>query len=391
MTVAGGPSPAAGPLAGTRVLDLTAIGPGPFAAMMLADMGAGVVRIDRPAPADPKAHLYIPHRNRRSAVIDIRRPAGADLVLRLVETADVLLEGNRPGVMERLGLGPAECLARNPRLVYGRMTGWGQDGPLAGTAGHDIDYLALTGALAGFARYGEPPVPPMNLVADFGGGGMMLAFGVVCGLVEARSSGAGQVVDAAMVDGVATLLGMVLALRAQGRWSDEPGTNVLDTGAPFYDVYRTSDGRYLAVGALEPPFYARFVEGLGLDPAALPAQFDRRGWPVLRAEFTRTIAARRLDEWTAEFATRDACVAPVLSLDEAIAHPHHRHRGTFVEVAGLVQPAPAPRLGRTPGALRRSPVPPGTDTDEILAEIGVGRDAVRRLRADGVVSGPVPG
>jgi alpha-methylacyl-CoA racemase len=377
-----------GPLTGIKVLEFEAIGPGPFCAMMLADMGADVLRIDR--PADPRAgygreRWYdVMTRGRRSVTLDLKSPGGVEAALRLAERADALVEGLRPGVMERLGLGPDTLLARNPRIVYGRMTGWGQDGPLAQRAGHDIDYIALTGALHAIGRAGEAPVPPLNLVGDFGGGGMLLAFGIACGLLEARGSGRGQVVDAAMVDGASVLATMFHGMAAAGRWSDARGANVLDTGAPWYDTYETRDARHVAVGAIEPQFYAVLLERLGLAGEALPPQNDRAGWPVLRARFAAVFRSRSRDEWVAAFEGSDACFAPVLSFTEARADPHNVARGTFVESGGIAQPAPAPRFSRTPGAIRGAPPERGQDGGAALRDWGFDADAISALSALGV-------
>jgi alpha-methylacyl-CoA racemase len=382
-----------GPLAGTRVLEVAGLGPGPFAAMLLADLGADVVRVDRPDPEGAAAAGAGPHpdlvrRGRRSVAIDLKHTAGRELVLDLVDRSDVLLEGFRPGVMERLGLGPDECLGRNPRLVYGRMTGWGQDGPLAAYAGHDIDYIAVTGALAGIGRAGELPVPPINLVGDLGGGALFLALGVVCALLETARSGRGQVVDAAIVDGTAVLTTFVHGLRRQGLWPGGRGHNLLDSGAPFYDVYACADGELLAVGALEPQFYAELVErsGLATTEATDPStRGDPAGWEDARAEWARLFATRPRAEWVALLAESDACVAPVLGWDEAADHPQLAARGTFVEHDGVVQPAPAPRFGRTPAALGRPAPRPGQDTDYVLAGLGLDAARVAELRAAGVV------
>ena len=359
-----------GPLAGLRVVELAGLGPGPHAAMMLADLGADLVRVDRP-PGDrrlgdsdgPDPML----RGRRRVAADLKDPGGRQSVLRLVEHADVLLEGFRPGVAERLGLGPAECLERNPRLVYARVTGWGQDGPLARRAGHDINYIALTGVLHAVGRAGERPVPPLNLVGDFGGGSMMLVVGVLAALWEAQRSGRGQVVDAAMVDGVAVLAQMIWSLLGQGVWTDEREANLLDGRAPFYDTYTCADGEHVAVGALEPQFFAALVGGLGLDPAEVPAQYDRNRWPDLRARFAEAFATRSRDEWAAAFDGTDACVTPVLSFAEAAEHPHLVARSTIVAPGGVRQAAPAPRFSRTPADLRP---PPGDhdDAETVLAE-----------------------
>jgi alpha-methylacyl-CoA racemase len=341
-----------GPLAGYRIVEMAGIGPAPFAAMLLADMGAEVIRVDRREAADlglpgRDVKFDVLHRGRRSIAVDVKVEAGREVVERLAAKADAIIEGFRPGVMERLGLGPDALLAINPKLVFGRMTGFGQDGPLAQAAGHDIDYIALAGVLHAIGRKGEAPVPPLNLVGDFGGGGMFLAFGVLCALLEAQRSGEGQVVDAAMVDGSATLMALMFGLFAQGAWKDERGVNVLDTGAPWYDTYRTRDGKWLAGGAIEKRFYEAFVRRLGLDPGELPKQHDRSGWPELRRRFAEAIAARTRDEWERVFAGSDACVAPVLALGEVARHPHNAARGTFVEREGVLQPAPAPRFSRS--------------------------------------------
>jgi alpha-methylacyl-CoA racemase len=359
-----------GPLAGLKVVELAGIGPGPHAAMILADLGASVVRVDRPSgglqlgvPGAPDPTL----RGRRRVAADLKDPAGRETVLRLAERADVLLEGYRPGVTERLGVGPADCHARNPRLVYARMTGWGQDGPLAARAGHDINYISLTGVLHAIGRAGERPVPPLNLVGDFGGGSMLLVVGVLAALWEAQRSGQGQVVDAAMVDGASLLVQMVWGLRGQGRWTDGREENVLDGHAPFYDTYTCADGRHLAVGALEPQFYAALLAGLGLDGEKLPAQYDRTGWPALRARFTEVFASRSRDEWAEVFAGTDACVTPVLAFGEVPAHPHLAARGTIVERDGIPQAAPAPRFSRTPPAVPDSPNDP-EPVEQVLAD-----------------------
>lgn len=350
------PKSASGPLHAARVVELGALGPTPFAAMMLADAGADVIRVVRPGgaprrdPSEPRYDLL--KRNRPAIEVDLKNPEGVELVLRLAERADIFLEGFRPGVAERLGVGPHMCLARNEKLVYGRMSGYGQDGPMADKAGHDINFVALSGALWSIGRVGESPVPPLNLLGDFGGGGMLLAFGVLAALVEARQSGEGQVVDAAMVDGTAVLDTMLYGRIAAGSWMEERGTNVFDTGAPFYEVYETSDGKYMAVGAGEPQFYSALLAGLGLDSTKLPTQRDRASWPEVKAVIARAFATRTRDAWVAHFAPLDACVTPVLSPTEAPDHPHNRHRGTFVDVDGVLQPAPAPRFSRTPSAMR---------------------------------------
>ena len=356
--------------------------------MVLADLGADVVSIDRPPTEPPvpgSAAFDILRRGRRSVALDLKAPGGAEVVLRLVEQADALLEGFRPGVAERLGIGPEACLARNPRLVYGRMTGWGQEGPLAAAAGHDITYAAVAGALAHIGRAGAPPTPPLNLVADFGGGGMLLALGLVAGLLHAQRTGEGQVVDAAMVDGTALLMAPFYGASAMGYWSDERGTNLLDSGAPFYDVYRCSDGLEIAVGALEPQFYAALLAVLDLDGADLPEQHDRDRWPELRAAFTSAFTSRPRAEWLARAEGRDPCLAPVLPMREVPAHPHIAARRTVVEVDGVPQPGPAPRFSATPAALGRPPAAAGEHTDEVLTELGFGADELAALRDAGVL------
>lgn len=362
-----------GPLAGVRVVELAGIGPAPYAAMLLADLGADVLRVDRPdaTPLQPPATDLV-NRGRRSVRVDLKSAQGVDVVLRLAERAEVLLEGFRPGVAERLGIGPDACLARNPRLVYGRMTGWGQDGPLAASAGHDITYLALTGALHATGRAGGPPQVPANLLGDFGGGGTFLVIGVLAALWESRASGRGQVVDAAIVDGVASLTTQLHGLLAAGMWRDERGVNLLDTGAPFYDVYETADARHVAVGALEPQFFAELVRLLfAEEPVDLPGQWDRDRWPQLRAAFAARFRQRTMREWAALFEGTDACVAPVLSLTEAREHPQLAARRTYVEGDGVTQPNVAPRLSRTPGRVGGPPPLPGEHTDAALRDWGI--------------------
>jgi alpha-methylacyl-CoA racemase len=373
-----------GPLRGITVVELAAIGPAPFCGMVLADLGADVVRIDRPGgPGAPPGPL---ERSRRSVVVDLKHPEAAGVVMRMVEGADVLVEGFRPGVMERLGIGPEPCLERNPALVYGRVTGWGREGPLARDAGHDIDYLAVAGALHPIGPAGRPPVPPLNLVGDFGGGGMLLANGILAALVERAGSGRGQVVDAAMVDGAALLTAFVHGLVAAGVWTGERGANLFDGGAPFYDAYECADGRFLAIGALEPAFYETLIDLLGLDPASVPDRMDRTRWAELREAIAGAVRRRTRDEWAAVFAGRDACAAPVLALDEAPAHPHNRQRRTFVEVGGVVQPAPAPRFSATPAADPSPPRPPGADTGTVLAGFGFDPQEISSLRESGTVA-----
>lgn len=372
-----------GPLSGVRVVELVGIGPGPFAAMMLADLGADVIRVDRPggnALQTTQPDKDILSRGRPSTAINIKDPRGVELVLELVEQADVLIEGFRPGVTERLGLGPDVCFARNPRLVYGRMTGWGQDGPLAKSAGHDINYISIAGALGAIGRAGGPPQIPLNLVGDFGGGSLYLIAGVLAAVIEARTSGKGQVVDAAIVDGAAHLMSMMVSMQQTGSWNDERGTNLLDSGAPFYDVYSTADDKYMSVGGLEPQFYAAMEAGLGI--ADLPDRYDFAQWPVLRAQLAAAFAQKTQAEWTEIFDGTDACVAPILSISQAPSHPHNVARGTFVEKDGLVQPAPAPRFSRTTANLTSPPEAAGASTIEALTAWGISN--IDQLIADGV-------
>lgn len=377
-----------GPLSGIRVLELEAIGPGPFCGMMLADMGADVLLVDRESDARlgfGRERWYdVMMRGRRSVTLDLKSPRGAEAVLLLASKADALIEGLRPGVLERLGLGPDVLLAANPKLVVGRMTGWGQTGPLAPRAGHDIDYIALSGVLHAIGHEGERPVPPINLVGDFGGGGMLLAFGIACALIEARTSGRGQVVDAAMVEGAGLLSTMVWGMRAAQQWSDVRGVNVLDSGAPWYDTYPTRDGKFLAIGAIEPKFYAELLERLGIAGESLPDQHDRAGWPVLRERLARAIAGRTREEWERIFEGSDACAMPVLSFAEAASHPHAAARNAHVEIDGVVQPAPSPRFSRTPGAVRSGPPERGAFGREALREWGFDDASVGRLRELGV-------
>ena len=376
-----------GPLAGLRIVEFEAIGPGPFAGMMLADMGADVLLLDRPVDADlgigQQRRFDVMRRGRRSLVVDLKTPAGIATALRVCDKADALIEGFRPGVMERLGLGPDVVLARNPRLVYGRMTGWGQRGPLAERAGHDIDYIAVAGVLNAIGRAGDAPLPPLNLVGDFGGGGLLLAFGIACGVIEARTSGRGQVVDAAMVDGAALLAAMFSGFMASGIWRDERGTNILDSGAPWYDTYETRDGRHVAVGAIEAKFYAELLARLDLDAALAKTQHDRTTWPALRETLAARFRERTRDEWAAVFADADACVAPVLTFAESRAHPQIVARGGAIEIDGVAQPAPAPRFARTPGAATRPPPERGSGGAEALAEWGFGAEEIAALRAPG--------
>lgn len=371
----------AGPLHGIRIVELAGLGPAPFAAMMLADLGAEVVRVDRPRRHPQRPHTDVLNRNRSHVVIDLKNPDGVATLLGLIDRADVVLEGYRPGVAERLGFGPDLCLERNPRLIFGRMTGWGQDGPLAHTAGHDIDYIARTGALHAVGRAGGPPQIPLNSIGDFGGGGMLLAYGVLAALLERETSGLGQVVDAAIVDGVAALMAMQYAFIADDYWLDERGVNTLDSGAPYYDVYETADGRWFAVGAIEPQFYALLLEALNL--TGLPDRTDRANWPTIRKEFAARFAERTRAEWTGVFEKFDACGAPVLSLLEAPDDPHNVARQVYLEVDGVVQGAPAPRFSRTPAAPVRPAGSPGRDTLTTLISWGV--EAPEKLIASGAV------
>jgi alpha-methylacyl-CoA racemase len=380
-----------GPLSGLTILELAGIGPGPFCGMMLADMGADVIRIDRAksvSGGDPDAPPGdVLARGRRSIGVDMKSPEGVATVLELVEQADAIFEGFRPGVAERLGVGPDDCLARNPQIVYGRMTGWGQDGPYAQMAGHDINYISLAGALGPMGRRGEAPVPPLNLVGDFGGGGMYLAFGIVCAILEARGSGKGQVVDAAMVDGAASLMGFFHGFRAMGIWNDERGTNMLDSGAHFYDVYETADGEYISLGSIEQQFYAEMREKLGFaDDADFDRQNARDSWPALKEKVAAAVVLKTRDEWDTILEGSDVCYAPVLSMEEAAQHHHNVERGTFIEVAGVTQPAPAPRFSRTGGEVVRPPSHAGQHSDEILAQFGFDLSRVDALKASGAIA-----
>jgi alpha-methylacyl-CoA racemase len=383
----------AGPLTGYRIIEIAGIGPGPFCGMMLADMGAEVVRVDRAQsvregadPSRPSSDLLA--RGRRSIGIDLKLPEGVETLLRLVESADALFEGFRPGVMERLGVGPDVCLARNPRLVFGRMTGWGQDGPYAPWSGHDINYIALAGTLAHIGRAGEAPVPPLNLVGDFGGGGMLLAFGIVCALLEVQRSGEGQVIDAAMVDGAATLMTIFWALRNSPLFDErQRGHGMLDTGAPFYDAYRCADGEYVSIGSIEPQFYAELlrITGLSDDRAFAGDQMDRGTWPALKERVAAVIATKTRAEWCGLMEHTDVCFAPVLTMGEAAAHPHNIARGTFVEVAGVLQPRPSPQFSRTEPVIERPPAHPGQHTREILTVAGFEASEIDKLLEHGVV------
>jgi alpha-methylacyl-CoA racemase len=375
-----------GPLAGVKILEFEAIGPAPFAGMLLADMGADVLIVDRPGDSGlglkRTRSQDVMLRGKRSVMLDLKSNDARHAALELVSRADALIEGFRPGVMERLGLGPAEALKRNPKLVYGRMTGWGQEGPLAQRAGHDINYIALAGVLNAFGRKGEAPVPPLNLVGDFGGGGMLLGFGVVCALLEAERSGRGQVIDAAMVDGASLLAAMFSGFLAAGAWSEERGANILDTGAPWYDVYETADGRFLAIGAIEDKFFAELVARLGLE--GVPSQHDRARWPEMRALFQRAFKAKTRDQWERVFEGSDACVAPVLGWADAREHPHARARGAFIDVSNVKQPAPAPRFSRTAAPTPQAPPERGQGGRAALADWGFDAAQVERLESLGL-------
>ena len=377
-----------GPLAGVRILEFEAIGPAPFCGMLLADMGADILLVDRTEDAQlgfQRERWYdLMFRGRRSVTLDLKTRDGIDAALALAERADALIEGFRPGVMERLGLGPDAVLARNAKLVYGRMTGWGQHGPLAARAGHDIDYIALSGALHAIGRRGQPPLPTLNLVGDFGGGGMLLAFGVACALFEARRSGKGQVVDAAMIDGASLLTTMFWGMQAAGQWSDERGANVLDSGAPWYDSYETKDGEFVAIGAIEPKFYAELLRRLGLEGVALPDQNDRAGWLALRERFAAVFRTRTREEWCRVFEGSDACFAPVLRFREAAKHAHAVARKAHIDLGEVTQPATAPRFSRTPGAVRGTPPERGERGREALADWGFSAEEVERLASLGL-------
>lgn len=374
-----------GPLAGYRIIELAGIGPGPFCGMMLSDMGAEVIRIERPS-GNGKRSQDVLTRNRKSLAVDLKKPEGVETVLRLCEGADALFEGFRPGVTERLGLGPEDCMGRNPKLVYGRMTGWGQDGPMAQAAGHDINYIGLSGALHAIGRKGERPVPPLNLVGDFGGGGMLLAFGVVCGLLEAQRSGQGQVIDAAMVDGAAALMGMFFTFAAQGAFKPERGSNLLDGGAHFYDTYECADGEHICLGSIEPQFYALLIEKAGLDKDEFAPQMDQAQWPRLKARLTEVFKTKTRDEWCKIMEGTDVCFAPVLSIFEAPDHPHNKERGTFIEVDGVVQPGPAPRFSRTVPEVRGGSRLAGEDSEDILRSFDFSDSEIESLINGGAVS-----
>lgn len=370
-----------GPLKGVKILEVGGIGPAPFCGMMLSDMGAEVIRIERKDQVksmEPKYEVLL--RNRRSIALNLRKREGVDAVLRIVDQIDAIFEGFRPGVMEKLGLGPDVCLSRNPKLVYGRMTGWGQEGPLSNAAGHDINYISLSGALHAIGRAGKRPVPPLNLVGDFGGGGMLLAFGMVCALFESRTAGKGQVVDAAMVDGSAALMAMIYGMHAAGLWTDDREANLIDGGAHFYDTYETADGKYISIGSIEPQFYTLLIELAEIDDTGFENQLDRRKWPELKDKLKKVFKQKSRNEWCSIMEGSDICFAPVLSMEESVRHPHNQLRKTFVDIDGVKQPGPAPRYSRTRPEIQKPPPDPGADTDAVLADFGFSADEVQVLK-----------
>jgi len=385
-----------GPLEGVRVVELAGIGPAPFCAMLLSDMGAEVIRVDRASnvghddsrvggPAGEEHRFNLLARGRRNIAVDLKNPAGVAAVLRLIDRADALVEGFRPGVMERLGLGPSVCLPRNPRLVYGRMTGWGQDGPIAQVAGHDINYIALSGVLHTIGEADRPPVPPLNLVGDFGGGALYLAMGVLAGIISARVSGKGQVVDCSMVEGSASLMTMMYAALASGAWVEERGHNRTDGGAHYYHVYETKDGEYVSVGSIEPQFYALLLKHTGIEGEVLPEQTDRATWPAMQERLARIFKTKTRAEWTEIMQKTDICFAPVLRMSEALTHPHNRHRASFIEIDGIAQPAPAPRFRGTPSQVQRPPARIGEHTDAVLRDWGFVADEIASLHQSGAI------
>ena len=383
-----------GPLKGYKVVELAGIGPGPMCGMLLAELGADVLTIDRiqaaglGTSASTSAKFNLLRRSRRSAAVDLKNPAGPPLIMRLVEQADALIEGFRPGVTERLGLGPDDCAARNPRLVYGRVTGWGQEGPLSQAAGHDVNYIALTGALHSIGRKGQPPTPPLNLVGDFGGGALYLALGVVAAMLEAQRSGKGQTVDAAMIDGAASLMTSAYGLHGGGVTNNRRGENILDSGSHFYEVYETSDGKYVSLAAIEPKFYAQLLELTGISPESLPHRVDQDERPALKARLAEVMKSKTRDEWCALLEGTDCCFAPVLDMDEATKHPHNQERQTFVEVDGVVQPNAAPRFSRTPAEIKGPPAVPGAQTESALKDWGFSEAELESLAASGVIGRP---
>lgn len=381
-----------GPLHGLKVVEMVGLGPSPFCAMLFADMGAEVIRIDRSKVTDdnstampPESRFDVTSRGRRSLAIDLKKPHAAETVLQLIDRADVVIEGFRPGVMERLGLGPDVCLARNPKLVFGRMTGWGQHGPLAHAAGHDINYIALSGALHAIGRPEEPPIVPLNYVGDFGGGAMFLAFGVLCALLEAKKSGQGQVVDAAMTDGSALLSAMMYGFKAAGSWSNQRGENLLDGGAPFYDTYTCADGKYVSIGAIEPQFYSLLMQLCGIEDPAFETQMDTHCWPMLKYRLADAFRMKTRDEWRALLEGTDVCFAPVLNWDEAPEHPHNRARETFITIDGVIQPAPAPRFSRTRPQVPDAPATAGAHSEAILQDWGISSEVIKHLIQAGTI------
>ena len=377
-----------GPLSGKRIVEIAGIGPGPFCAMLLADLGAEIVRVDRASavpdimPDSPNLDLL--NRGRRSVGVNLKTPEGIETVLKLVQESDALIEGFRPGVAERLGIGPEECLARNPKLIYGRMTGWGQEGTYSSMAGHDINYIALSGVLGMIGREGGKPIPPVNLVGDFGGGGMLLALGICAALVETAKSEKGQIIDAAMTDGSALLSTMMHSFKAMGMWGDR-GTNLLDTGAPFYDVFECADGEFISLGSIEPQFYSELLRITEIDQSENPKQMDRAGWAEMKSKIGDAIKGKTRSEWEELMEGTDVCFAPVLSMDEAYEHPHNKQRNTFIEIAGVMQPAPAPRFSRTPASVSSPPPHAGQHTEEVLAGLGLTKDEILMLREQNIV------
>ncbi len=377
-----------GPLSGKRIVEIAGIGPGPFCAMLLADLGAEVVRVDRasavPDTMPDSPNLDLLNRGRRSIGVNLKMPEGIETVLKLVQESDALIEGFRPGVAERLGIGPKECLARNPKLIYGRMTGWGQEGTYSLMAGHDINYIALSGVLGMIGREGEKPIPPVNLVGDFGGGGMLLALGICAALVETAKSGKGQIIDAAMTDGSALLSTMMHSFKAMGIWG-ERGTNLLDTGAPFYDVFECADGEFISIGSIEPQFYSELLRITEIDQSENPKQMDRTKWEEMKSKIGDAIKEKTRSEWEELMEGTDVCFAPVLSMDEAYRHPHNKERSTFIEIAGVMQPAPAPRFSRTPASVSSPPPHAGQHTEEVLASLGLSNDEILELREQKII------
>lgn len=376
-----------GPLSGYKVIELAGIGPGPFCGMMLADMGAEVIRVDRVggSPATVGGHNIL-FRNRRNIAVNLKSPEGIETILKLCEGADAIFEGYRPGVTDRLGVGPEQCMARNPKLVYGRMTGWGQTGPLSQAAGHDINYISISGALHGIGRANERPVPPLNLVGDFGGGGMMMAYGIVCALLEAQKSGKGQEIDCSMHEGSAALMAMFYSMIGNKMWVDERGANLLDGSSHFYDTYETKDGKYVSIGSIEPQFYALLIEKTGVDKKEFANQFNQPKWPEFKASLTEAFLQKTRDEWCDIMEATDVCFAPVMNLAEAPDHPHNKARNSFVEVDGIQQPAPTPRFSRTPSDTPKSMGKVGEDTDAILADCGLSADDIAALKSNGAVA-----